>query len=79
MNEKTVAKFLVGTGYTISFISVVWVLIALCVILFGSDSHNNSAWEGMVFGVLSFLSSIVFLGFAYIVKAAALYINNRDL
>ena len=68
MGEKIVVNILTITGHVAAVISILIVLGNLYTALFGSDFRVGSAMERVLIGIASFISSVVLIGFAYIVK-----------
>ena len=68
MGEKIVVKILTITGHVAAVISILIVLGNLYTAVFGSDFRFGAAMESVLIGIASFVSSVVLVGFAYIVK-----------
>ena len=68
MGEKIVVKILTITGHVAAVISILIVLGNLYTAVFGSDFRVGAAMERVLIGIASFISSVVLIGFAYIVK-----------
>ena len=68
MSEKLVVKILTIAGHVASVVSILIVLGNLYTAVFGSDFRVGDAMEKVLIGIASFISSVVLVGFAYIVK-----------
>ena len=68
MSEKLVVKILTIAGHVASVVSILIVLGNLYTAVFGSDFRVGAAMERVLIGIASFISSVVLIGFAYIVK-----------
>ena len=68
MGEKLVVKILMIAGNIAAVISALVVLYNLGVAIFDSDLKAYAAIDRIPIGIASFLSSVVLIGFAYIVK-----------
>ena len=68
MSDKLVVKILMIAGHIATVISILIVLGNLYTALFGSDFRVGAAMERVLIGIASFISSVVLVGFAYIVK-----------
>ena len=68
MGEKLVVKILTIAGHVAAVVSILIVLGNLYTAVFGSDFRVGAAMEMVLIGIASFISSVVLVGFAYIVK-----------
>ena len=68
MSEKLVVKILTIAGHVAAVVSILIVLGNLYTAVFGSDFKVGAAMERVLIGIASFISSVVLVGFAYIVK-----------
>lgn len=68
MSEKLVVKILMIAGNIAAVASALVVLYNLCAAIFDSDIKAYAAIDRIPIGIASFLSSVVLVGFAYIVK-----------
>ena len=68
MSDKLVVKILMIAGHVAAVVSILIVLGNLYTALFGSDFRVSSAMERVLIGIASFISSVVLVSFAYIVK-----------
>lgn len=69
MSEKLVVKILMIAGNIVAVISALVVLYNLGAAIFdSSDLKAYAAIDRIPIGIASFLSSVVLIGFAYIVK-----------
>ena len=68
MSEKLVVKILMISGNVAAVVSILIVLCNLYTAVFGSDFRVDAAMERVLIGIASFISSVVLVGFSYIVK-----------
>ena len=68
MSEKLVVKILTIAGHVASVVSILIVLGNLYTAVFGSDFIVGAAMERVLIGIASFISSVLLVGFSYIVK-----------
>ena len=68
MSEKLVVKILMISGNVAAVVSILIVLGNLYTAVFGSDFRIGAAMERVLIGIASFISSVVLVGFSYIVK-----------
>lgn len=68
MSEKLVVKILMIAGNIAAVVSALVVLYNLGAAIFDSDLKAYAAIDRIPIGIASFLSSVVVIGFAYIVK-----------
>ena len=68
MSEKLVVKILMISGNVAAVVSILIVLGNLYPAVFGSDFRVGAAMERVLIGIASFISSVVLVGFSYIVK-----------
>lgn len=68
MSEKLVVKILMIAGNIAAVVSALVVLYNLGAAIFDSDLKAYAAIDRIPIGIASFLSSVVLVGFAYIVK-----------
>lgn len=68
MSEKLVVKILMISGNVAAVVSILIVLGNLYTAVFGSDFRVGAAMESVLIGIASFISSVVLVGFSYIVK-----------
>lgn len=68
MSEKLVVKILMIAGNIAAVVSALVVLYNLGAAIFDSDLKAYAAIDRIPIGIASFLSSVVLIGFAYIVK-----------
>ena len=68
MSDKLVVKILMIAGHVSAVVSILIVLGNLYTAVFGSDFRVSAAMERVLIGIASFISSVVLVGFAYIVK-----------
>lgn len=68
MSEKLVVKILMIAGNIVAVISALVVLYNIGVAIFGSHFRAYAVIARIPIGIASFLSSVVLIGFAYIVK-----------
>ena len=68
MSDKLVVKILMIAGHIATVISILIVLGNLYTAVFGSYFRVSAAMERVLIGIASFISSVVLVGFAYIVK-----------
>ena len=68
MSEKLVVKILMIAGNIVAVISALVILYNIGVAIFDSGLKAYAAIDRISIGIASFLSSVVLIGFAYIVK-----------
>ena len=68
MSKKLVVKILTIAGHVAAVVSILIVLGNLYTAVFGSDFRVGAAMERVLIGIASFISSVVLICFAYIVK-----------
>ena len=68
MSENLVVKILMIAGNIAAVVSILIVLGNLYTAVFGSDFRVDAAMERVLIGIASFISSVVLVGFSYIVK-----------